>query len=206
MGDDEKHGSERNDGKHDGEILRPRGDYQTLLSYQKAEVVYDLTFRFAHKYLSKGDRTVDQMIQSARSGKQNIAEGSKAALTSKETEIKLTNVARASLGDTSAASDREHCDLSDPSDELFARPADQDTGKRVSRTRPPARADVRSASAASPQSPPAFVNAPNRPSTNLTPNPIIPIHPILPLTPIGCSLPFRRQKNPAVTLGFEKHQ
>jgi four helix bundle suffix protein len=60
-------------------------------------VVYDITFRFANKYLSKGDRTVDQMIQSARSGKQNILEGSKAALTSKETEIKLTNVARASL-------------------------------------------------------------------------------------------------------------
>ena len=56
-----------------------------------------ITFRFAHKYLSKGDRTVDQMIQSARSGKKNILEGSKAALTSKETEIKLTNVGRASL-------------------------------------------------------------------------------------------------------------
>ena len=78
-------------------ILPPRGDYQTLLSFQKAEVVYDLTFRFAHKYLGKGDRTVDQMIQSARSGKQNILEGSKAALTSKETEIKLTSVGRASL-------------------------------------------------------------------------------------------------------------
>jgi four helix bundle suffix protein len=78
-------------------LLPPRGDYQTLLSFQKAEIVYDLTFRFAHKYLSKGDRTVDQMIQSARSGKKNILEGSKAALTSKETEIKLTNVARASL-------------------------------------------------------------------------------------------------------------
>lgn len=78
-------------------IIPPRGDYQTLLSYQKAEVVYDITFRFAHKFLSKGDRTVDQMIQSARSGKQNILEGSKAALTSKETEIKLTNVGRASL-------------------------------------------------------------------------------------------------------------
>ena len=81
----------------DHPIIPPRGDYQTLLSYQKAEVVYDLTFRFAHKYLSRGDRTVDQMIQSARSGKKNILEGSKAALTSKETEIKLTNVARASL-------------------------------------------------------------------------------------------------------------
>lgn len=78
-------------------ILLPRGDYQTLLSYQKAEVIYDFTFRFAHKYLAKGDRTLDQMIQSARSGKQNILEGSKAGLTSKETEIKLTNVARASL-------------------------------------------------------------------------------------------------------------
>ncbi len=78
-------------------ILPPRGDYQTLLSYQKAEVIYDLTHRFAHRYLERGDRTIDQMIQSARSGKQNILEGSKAAQTSKETEIKLTNVARASL-------------------------------------------------------------------------------------------------------------
>ncbi len=78
-------------------IIPPRGDYQTLLSYQKAEVIYDITFRFAHKHLGKGDRTVDQMIQSARSGKQNILEGSKAALSSKETEIKLTSVGRASL-------------------------------------------------------------------------------------------------------------
>jgi four helix bundle protein len=78
-------------------ILPPRGDYQTLLSFQKAEVVYDLTFRFVRKFLSRGDRTIDQMIQSARSGKKNILEGSKAALTSKETEIKLTNVVRASL-------------------------------------------------------------------------------------------------------------
>jgi hypothetical protein len=76
-------------------IIQPRGDYQTLLSFQEAEVVYDITFRFAHKYLSRGDRTVDQMIQSARSGKQNILEGSKAGTTSKETEIKLTNVGRA---------------------------------------------------------------------------------------------------------------
>ena len=92
------------DGKHPSPdshssrpIIPPRGDYQTLHSFHKAEVVYDITFRFAHKFLSKGDRTVDQMIQSARSGKKNILEGSKAALTSKETEIKLTNVARSSL-------------------------------------------------------------------------------------------------------------
>jgi len=78
-------------------IIPPRGDYRTLLSFQKAEVIYDISFRFAHKFLAKGDRTIDQMIQSARSGKKNILEGSKAALTSKETEIKLTNVARASL-------------------------------------------------------------------------------------------------------------
>ncbi|NLW80200.1 MAG: four helix bundle protein [Desulfovibrionales bacterium] len=78
-------------------IIPPRGDYQTLLSFQKAEVIYDITHRFAHKYLGKGDRTVDQMIQAARSGKQNILEGSKAGLTFKESEIKLTNVGRASL-------------------------------------------------------------------------------------------------------------
>ena len=81
----------------DSRVIPPRGDYQTLLSYQKAETIYDITFRFAHKFLSKGDRTIDQMIQSARSGKQNILEGSKAGTTSKETEIKLTNVGRASL-------------------------------------------------------------------------------------------------------------
>jgi four helix bundle suffix protein len=78
-------------------VIPPRGDYQTLHSFNKAEVVYDITFRFAHKYLSKGDRTIDQMIQSARSGKKNLLEGSKAGTTSKETEIKLTSVARSSL-------------------------------------------------------------------------------------------------------------
>src|SRR5438034_10596861 len=103
-GMDGKNGNNKSDRKGSQEslnnadrLLPPRGDYQTLLSFQKAEVIYDLTFRFAHKFLSKGDRTVDQMIQAARSGKKNILEGSKAALTSKETEIKLTNVGRASL-------------------------------------------------------------------------------------------------------------
>lgn len=78
-------------------IILPHGNYQKLLSYQKAEVVYDLTFRFCERHLKKGDRTIDQMVQAARSGKQNIVEGSKASGTSKEMEIKLTNVARASL-------------------------------------------------------------------------------------------------------------
>lgn len=78
-------------------IIPPRGDYQTLLSYQKSLVIYEITYRFCQRFLSKGDRTVDQMVQAARSGKQNIIEGSKAATTSRETEIKLTSVARTSL-------------------------------------------------------------------------------------------------------------
>jgi four helix bundle suffix protein len=78
-------------------FLPPRGNYRGLLSYQKAEIIYDITFHFCQRFLTKGDRTIDQMIQAARSGKQNIAEGCKAAVTSSETEIKLTNVARASL-------------------------------------------------------------------------------------------------------------
>ena len=101
---DENHISHKSHSSHSSHqspnhrpIIPPRGDYQTLLSFQKAEAVYDITFRFAHKYLGRGDRTIDQMIQSARSCKQNILEGSKAATTSKETEIKLTNVGRASL-------------------------------------------------------------------------------------------------------------
>lgn len=73
------------------------GSYKNLLVYQKSECIYDVTFYFAHKYLEKGDRTIDQMVQAARSGKQNIAEGAAAGNTSKETEIKLTNVAKASL-------------------------------------------------------------------------------------------------------------
>ena len=99
MNGNPRDGRNGNHGNHGASepLLPPRGDYQTLHSFQKAEVVYDITFRFAHKYLSRGDRTVDQMIQSARSGKQNILEGSKAAQTSKEMEIKLTNVGRASL-------------------------------------------------------------------------------------------------------------
>jgi four helix bundle suffix protein len=78
-------------------FIPPHGNYKKLLSYQKALVVYDLTFHFCHRFIAKGDRTADQMVQAARSGKQNIVEGSKASGTSKESELKLTNVARASL-------------------------------------------------------------------------------------------------------------
>jgi len=73
------------------------GGYENLLSFQKARIVYDGTVWFCKHYLNKRDRTYDQMVQAARSGKQNILEGSQASGTSKETEIKLTNVARASL-------------------------------------------------------------------------------------------------------------
>lgn len=82
--------------KKDG-FLPSRGNYRELLSYRKAEILFDITFRFCERFFKKFDRTVDQMIQAARSGKQNIVEGSKASLTSTQTEIKLTNVARASL-------------------------------------------------------------------------------------------------------------
>jgi four helix bundle suffix protein len=80
------------------EPLVPRsGNYRKLLSYQKAEAIYDITYYFCQNYLKRGDRTIDQMVQAARSGKQNIVEGSAASATSRETEIKLVNVAKASL-------------------------------------------------------------------------------------------------------------
>jgi len=77
-------------------FIPPHGGYQDLLSYQKALIVFDATLYFCNRFLDKRDRTYDQMVQAARSGKQNILEGSMASGTSKETEIKLTNVARAS--------------------------------------------------------------------------------------------------------------
>ena len=79
-------------------IFLPRhGHYRNLRVYQVTEIIYDITYYFTQKYLRIGDRTIDQMVQAARSGKQNIAEGNQAAATSSETEIKLTNVAKASL-------------------------------------------------------------------------------------------------------------
>ena len=78
-------------------FIPAHGGYQNLLSYQRAEIVYDATVRFCRRILDRRDRTVDQMVQAARSGKQNIIEGSMASGTSKEAELKLTNVARASL-------------------------------------------------------------------------------------------------------------
>jgi len=80
------------------ETLIPKhGGYRKLKSFQIAQLVYDITVRFCELYVDKFSRTRDQMVQAARSGVQNIAEGSQASGTSKKTELKLTNVARASL-------------------------------------------------------------------------------------------------------------
>ena len=78
-------------------VIPPHGGYKRLLTFQKAEIVYDATVAFCAELLDRRDRTTDQMVQAARSGKQNIVEASMASGTSKETEIKLMNVARASL-------------------------------------------------------------------------------------------------------------
>ena len=73
------------------------GSYRKLKAYCKAEVIYDLTYYFCENYLKRGDRTIDQMVQAARSGKQNIVEGNAVATTSTETFLKLLGVARGSL-------------------------------------------------------------------------------------------------------------
>ncbi len=78
-------------------LIPKHGGYRKLKSFQIAQLCYDVTVRFCDRYISKRSRTHDQMVQAARSGVQNIAEGSKASGTSKKTELKLTNVARASL-------------------------------------------------------------------------------------------------------------
>jgi len=78
-------------------LIPKHGGYRRLKSFQMAQLVYDVTVRFCERYVDRFSRTRDQMVQAARSGVQNIAEGSQASGTSKKTELKLTNVARASL-------------------------------------------------------------------------------------------------------------
>ena len=79
------------------ELLPHRGNYKKLYSYQKANAIYCLTYYFVEHYIRYNDRTKDQMLQAARSGKQNIIEGCAASVTSAKTEIRLLNVAKASL-------------------------------------------------------------------------------------------------------------
>ena len=78
-------------------LIPPHGGYRELQSYQMSEIVYDATIVFCDRFIDRRSRTHDQMVQAARSGKQNIAEGSMASGTSKKTELKLVGVARASL-------------------------------------------------------------------------------------------------------------
>jgi|SRR5579872_969100 len=78
-------------------LIPKHGGYRNLKSFQVAQLVYDVTVRFCDRYIERRSQTHDQMVQAARSGVQNIAEGSQAAGTSKKTELKLANVARASL-------------------------------------------------------------------------------------------------------------
>ncbi|MBU4212069.1 MAG: four helix bundle suffix domain-containing protein [Kiritimatiellae bacterium] len=83
--------------KNSPRVIPPHGGYRKLRSFQVAELVYDGTVVFCDRFVDKRSRTHDQMVQAARSGRQNIAEGSMASATSKKTELKLTNVAKASL-------------------------------------------------------------------------------------------------------------
>lgn len=86
--------------KYEGKVLRKASNWKELYFYQKANTLYQLTFVFCERFLPKfGDRTVDQMVQAARSGKQNIIEGSEDGKTSTEMELKLLNVARSSIGE-----------------------------------------------------------------------------------------------------------
>ena len=83
----------------DTSTLRPHGGYRRLRSFQVTEIIYDGTVAFCDRFIDKRSRTHDQMVQAARSGRQNIAEGSRASATSSQTELRLVNVARASLGE-----------------------------------------------------------------------------------------------------------
>lgn len=78
-------------------VLRKQANWEDLYFYQKSNVLYQLTFVFTKRFLTRGDRTIDQMVQAARSGKQNIVEGSADGVTSTEMELKLLNVARSSI-------------------------------------------------------------------------------------------------------------
>ena len=82
---------------HTPRVMPPSGGYRRLRSFQSAQLAYDATVIFCDRFVDKRSRTRDQMVQAARSGVQNIAEGSMASATSKKTELKLTGVARASL-------------------------------------------------------------------------------------------------------------
>src|SRR5437899_1354206 len=82
---------------HGTGFIPPHGGYENLLSYQKSQIIYDATVKFCDRFIDRKSRTHDQMVQAARSGNKNIGEGSQVSGTSKESELKLVNVARGSL-------------------------------------------------------------------------------------------------------------
>src|SRR6266516_6630106 len=92
-----RHPSPASHAPHPEGFIPPHGGYEKLLSYPKTQIIYDATVRFCDRFIDKKSRTHDQMVQAARSGNKNIAEGSQVSGTSKEAELKLTNVARGSL-------------------------------------------------------------------------------------------------------------
>jgi len=96
-GPDGRYGQHGRDGEGHEPLIPKHGGYRKLKSFQLAQLVYDVTVRFCDRYIDRRSRTHDQMVQAARSGVQNIAEGSQASGTSRKTELKLTNVARSSL-------------------------------------------------------------------------------------------------------------
>ena len=105
--------------------LRPSGGYRDTCSFQTATIIYDATYWFCERFLDSRSRIVDQMTQAARSGRQNIAEGSRAAGTSSQTELRLVNVARASLEELLLDYEdylrhRRHCQWTPDSPEALA--------------------------------------------------------------------------------------
>jgi len=94
---DRSNGRDRSDRSDRRRTLRPHGGYRRLRSFQVTQIIYDATVAFCDRFVGKRSRTHDQMVQAARSGRQNIAEGSRASATSSQTELKLVGVARASL-------------------------------------------------------------------------------------------------------------
>ena len=93
---DARHPSLAPHSSHEG-FIPPHGGYAKLLSYQKSQIIYDATVKFCNRFIDRRSRTHDQMVQAARSGNKNIGEGSQVSGTSKESELKLVNVARGSL-------------------------------------------------------------------------------------------------------------
>ena len=116
-------------------FIPAHGGFEKLHSYRKAVIVHDATVRFCDGFIARhGDRTRDQMIQAARSGKQNIVEGSQVSGTSKELELKLVNVARASLAELA----EDYCDflrLHGAEEWPAAHPHAQRLRERMTRTR-----------------------------------------------------------------------